>query len=297
VISRVNPDELQACFSRWIKSVCEAFGSDVIAIDGKTLRSSFERGAREEKGAIHMVSAWSSKAKMVLGQVRTEEKSNEITAIPELLKLLELKGCIVTIDAMGCQKTIAKSIVDKDGDYILALKGNQGDVHRGAQISFELAESKNFAGLLYDRHEETAAGHGRKETRCYETLRTSDWFIYGSEWPKLATLVRVTSTRELKDQVTHEIRYYISSLDLDSKAIGQAIRDHWGIENSLHWVLDVTFREDESRIRRDNGAENFSTLRKMALAMLKREPTKKSIARKRKLCSWSPEFLIRVLTA
>jgi predicted transposase YbfD/YdcC len=297
VISRLNPDELQQCFSKWIQSVCTAFENDVIAIDGKTLRSSFERGAREEKAAIHMVSAWSSKAKLVLGQVKTAEKSNEITAIPDLLKLLELKGCIVTIDAMGCQKTIAQSIVAKGGDYILALKGNQGDVHRGAQIAFDIADSKQFEGLLYDRYEEVSSEHGRIETRRYETLGVSDWFPYADEWPLLKTLVKVVSTREIQDSVNTEVRYYISSLELGAKSVGEAIRKHWGIENSLHWVLDVTFREDESRIRRGDGAENFSTLRRIALTMLKREPTKKSIARKRKLCSWSPEFLIGVMIA
>jgi predicted transposase YbfD/YdcC len=198
---------------------------------------------------------------------------------------------------MGCQKTIAQSIVDKEGDYILALKGNQGDVHRGAQLSFEIAGSKNFDGLVYDRYEETSSGHGRIETRCYETLHSSDWFVYANDWPKLKTLVKITSIRKTNENVSSEVRYYISSLELSAKAIGDAIRLHWGIENSLHWVLDVTFREDESRIRRGNAAENFSTLRRMALAMLKKEPTKKSIARKRKLCSWSPEFLIQVITA
>ena len=280
VISRLNPENMQSCFSKWIQSVCQAFGSDVIAIDGKTLRRSFERGAREGKGAIHMVSAWSSKAKLVLGQVKTEEKSNEITVIPELLKMLELKGCIITIDAMGCQKMIAQSIIDKEADYILALKGNQGSIHRGVDISFELAEDRDFLGFNYDCLDEVSAGHGRKETRRYETILVADWFVYAKEWPKLKTLVRVTSTREIGDKISAEIRYYISSLELGAKAIGDAIRKHWGIENSLHWVLDVTFREDESRIRRGDSAENFSTLRRMALAMLKREPTKKSIARK-----------------
>jgi len=297
VISRLNPEEFQSCFAEWIKSVCQTLGNDMLAIDGKTLRRSFERGAREEKGAIHMVSAWSSQAKMVLGQVKTEEKSNEITAIPALLKLLELKGCIVTIDAMGCQKTIAQSIIDKGGDYILALKGNQGALHRGAQIAFEVAEGRRFKGLLYDRYEETSKGHGRIETRCYESLHDSDWFVYAKDWPNLKTLVKVTSTRKINDEFSSEIRYYISSIELNAKAAGNAIRQHWGIENSLHWVLDVTFREDESRIRRGDGPENFSTLRRMALAMLKREPTKKSIARKKKLCSWSPEFLIQVMVA
>ena len=297
VISRLNPEEMQVSFSKWIKSVCHAIGSDIVAIDGKTLRHSFERGERDGKGAIHMVSAWSSKAKLVLGQVKTEEKSNEITAIPELLKMLELKGCIVTIDAMGCQKNIAQSIVDKGGDYILALKGNQGDIHRGTQLSFEIAESKKYSGLIYDRHEEINNGHGRIETRRYETLHGSDWFVYSNDWPKLKTIVKITSTRKTKENSSNEVRYYISSLELTAKAIGEAIRQHWGIENSLHWVLDVSFREDESRIRRGDAAENFSTLRRMALTMLKRETTKKSIARKRKLCSWSPEFLIQVLTA
>jgi predicted transposase YbfD/YdcC len=304
VFSRLDPEGLQDGFCRWIQSVregmkadSEQIGPENVGIDGKTLRRSFERAAKKGKNPIHMVSAWANQARIVLGQVKTEEKSNEIKAIPELLALLELTGCIVTIDAMGCQKSIAQEILNKGADYVLALKGNQGDLARGVELGFEIARAKNFAGIDYGFFEESGLGHGRQETRRYWLLSDLHWLPDAHKWPGMKSVCMVESTRSVKGKECIELRHYITSLSGNVEQVGKAIRNHWGVENSLHWVLDVTFREDECRIRNGHAAENFAVLRRIALNLFKREPSKHSIKRKRLLACLHFDYLITALNA
>ncbi len=244
-----------------------------------------------------MVSAWANQARIVLGQVKTEEKSNEIKAIPELLALLELTGCIVTIDAMGCQKSIAQEIPNKGADYVLALKGNQGDLARGVELGFDIVRSNNFAGMEYGFFEESNFEHGRQETRRYWLLSDLHWLPDTHKWPGMKSVCLVESTRNVKGKECVELRHYITSLPGNVEQVGKAIRNHWGVENNLHWVLDVTFREDECRICNGNAAENFSVLRRIALNLFKREPSKRSIKRKRLLACLHFDYLITALNA
>jgi len=294
VISRLNPEGLQQCFFGWMQAVVEGTEGQVVAMDGKTLRRSFDRGSR--KSALHLVSAWASRNGVVLGQVKTEEKSNEITAIPALLALLELKGCIVTLDAMGCQREIAEKIGEKQADYVLAVKQNQGVLHEECVEFFELARRNDFKQLTYDYHEETDTGHGRVEVRRSWQSTDIGYLSRGGEWAGLKTIGMTESERHIGEKITVERRYYISSLPLDAKAFGQAVRTHWAVENSLHWVLDVTFREDESRLRRGHAAENFSILRRLVLNLLKQETsTSKSQKAKRRLSGWDDDYREKVL--
>ena len=294
VVSRLNPEALQRCFLSWMQAVVGATEGQVVAIDGKTLRRSFDRASRQ--GALHLVSAWASHNGVVLGQLKTEEKSNEITAIPTLLELLELKGCIVTLDAMGCQREIARTIRDKQADYVLAVKGNQGVLHEAIVGFFETAQQHDFKGITYAYHEETDSGHGRIEVRRYwQSTDTTD-LSRGGEWAGLKTIGMTESERHIGEKITCERRYYICSLPLDAQLFGNAVRRHWAIENSLHWVLDVTFREDESRLRRGHAAENFSILRRLALNLLKRETsTSKSQKAKRRSSGWDDNYREKVL--
>ena len=294
VISRLNPEGLQRCFLNWTQAVAEATPGQVVAMDGKTLRRSFDRASR--KSALHLVSAWASRNGVVLGQVKTEEKSNEITAIPALLALLELKGCIVTLDAMGCQREIAEKIVEKQADYVLAVKQNQGGLHEDLVEFFDTAQQNDFNSVTHDSHEETDAGHGRVEVRRYWQSTDIDYLSRGAAWAGLKTIGMTESERHLGEKVTLERRYYISSLPLDAKAFGNAVRTHWAVENSLHWVLDVTFREDESRLRRGHAAENFGILRRLALNLLKQETsTAKSQKAKRRSSGWDDDYREKIL--
>jgi len=304
VFSRINSEELQDCFCRWIQTVRESIiansennGPEQISIDGKTLCGSFERAITKAKSPIHLVSAWANQTRIVLGQVKTAEKSNEITAIPELLNLLELTGCIVTIDAMGCQKSIAQEILNKGADYVLALKGNQGDLSRGVGLGFEIIRAKNFAGIEYKFFEEESFEHGREEYRRYWLISDLRWLPDAPIWPGMKSICMVESTRKVNGKACVEYRYYISSLSGDVEKIGRAIRNHWGVENSLHWVLDVTFGEDDCRIRNGNAAENFSVLRRIALNLFKREQSKRSIKRKRLLACLNFDFMMSALNA
>lgn len=292
VLSRLDPTALQTSFISWVNAASQLTDGEVIAIDGKTVRRSFQTGNR--KSAIHMVSAWACKNNMVLGQRKVNEKSNEITAIPALLELLELKGCIVTIDAMGCQTAIADSIVKQGADYVLALKGNQGDLSEQVKQLFHY----NGETMLKEHIvEDIDAGHGRIETRrCRQIAITKKWLPLSERWPKLNTIIEITSTRECGDTTSHEKRYYISSLALDAKKAADAVRSHWAVENKLHWVLDVTFREDESRIRRGHGAEVMSTLRRLTLNLLKKNTTSKaSLKRKRKIAALDENLLTELI--
>ena len=244
-----------------------------------------------------MVSAWATANRVVLGQVKTEDKSNEITAIPELLDVLALKDCIVTIDAMGCQKNIAAKIIDKDADYILALKGNQGTLHEDIKLFFQDASDTSFKDIRHDFHKTIDGDHGRIETRHYWIVSDIDWLEGKTDWKELKSIGMVESEREIGDKLTKETRYYISSLPGNAKLFGDAVRKHWGIENSLHWVLDVVFREDECRIRKGYAAENFAVLRHIALNLVREEKSiKRGVKGKRLKAGWDNDYLGKILS-
>jgi len=297
VFARLDPEEFQAGFVSWIQAVSQITAGEIVAIDGKQLRRSHD--GRLGKKAIYMVSAWAVGNHLVLGQRKVDEKSNEITAIPKLLKMLALAGCIVTIDAMGCQTDIAAEILAQDADYVLALKGNQGRLHEDVAEMFAYFEKIDFAGVEHDYHRSVNGGHGRIEIRECWTFDPHQWadsFRTLQHWPQLRTVVMVVAQRQTDAQVTRETRFYISSLESDARQLLQAIRSHWGIENSLHWVLDIAFREDDSRIRTDHAPENMAVLRHIALNLLKQEQSAKcGIHAKRLKCGWDEDYLMRVL--
>jgi predicted transposase YbfD/YdcC len=279
----------------WMKAVSEATEGDIVAIDGKTLRRSFDGAAK--KAAIHMVSAWSTHNSVVLGQVKTDEKSNEITAVPKLLELLRVEGCIVTLDAMGCQREIAQQIVDKGGDYVISLKGNQGALHAEVERLFTEAREESFETVPHSYEETLEKDHGRLERRRYWITPNLDSLKRAERWPCLSSVGMVESERTIAGQTSREVRYFISSLPgNDAKKFGAAVRRHWEVENNLHWVLDVAFREDESRIRKDNAPENVAMLRHVALNLLRTDKTTKAgIQARRKKAGWSETYLARLL--
>jgi predicted transposase YbfD/YdcC len=287
VMRKLNTKQFANCFTGWIQAVTKATEGDVIAIDGKTLRRSFN--TRDEKSAIHMVSAWSTANGVVLGQEKTAEKSNEITAIPELLNSLAIKGCIVTIDAMGCQKDIAEQIVKQKGDYLLALKGNQGNLHEEVTSFLTIAKEENFKNIEHDFHEEIDAGHGRVETRRAYAIDFKKYkknMPEGLKWKKLTSIVMVETLREGPKFRTTDTRFYISSCPPVAATLLDASRKHWAVENSLHWTLDVTFREDESRIRKDASPENYAIFRHIALNIIRRNTSiDASVKRKRHMAA------------
>ena len=298
VIARLEPTKVTECFVTWTQSVTQITEGEVIAIDGKTARGSFTDNSTKKKlGAIHMVSAWANQAGVSLGQVKTEQKSNEITAIPVLLEMLEIKGCIITIDSMGCQTDIAEKIVDKQGDYAIAVKGNQPNLYAAIIDYFDVAETKNPLCLM-QQNETVDSGHGRVEIRraylstCLDTLPNPE------RWKGLKSIGMVESERFVKSQgtTTIERRYYISTLT-DVDKFSHATRAHWGIENSLHWVLDVTFREDESRIRTGYAPENFNIIRQLSIGLLKKEPSNISIKAKRFKAGLTDSFRESILFA
>ena len=287
VMRRLDTKQFANCFTNWIQSVTEATDGDVIAIDGKTLRRSHDISA--DKSAIHMVSAWSSANGVVLGQEKTAEKSNEITAIPELLNSLAIKGCIVSIDAMGCQKDIAEKIIKQKGNYLLALKGNQGDLHEEVSSFLITAKNDNFKNVEHDFYEDIDAGHGRIEVRrayAIDFKKYKKHLPSGSQWKKLTSVIMVETTREARDFKTKDRRFYISSCDASAEDLLNAARKHWGVENSLHWTLDVTFREDESRIRKDASPENYAIFRHIALNIIRKDTSiEASVKRKRHMAA------------
>jgi predicted transposase YbfD/YdcC len=288
VFSAMNPGELEKGFVGWTQAVARLSAGEVVAIDGKSMRGTREQG---KKSIVHMVSAWAQENHITLGQVKVEEKSNEITAIPRLLEMLVLKGCIVTIDAMGCQREIATKIVEKEADYILALKGNQGNLLEQAEDSFRFLNPVSS-------DEQTDAGHGRVETRRCTVINDLSLIERSGEWAGLQSLVKVESTRYFKCSGKEETdtRLYITSLKADAKLINDAVRFHWSIENSLHWVLDVAFNEDNSRKRCGFAAQNYSILNRIALNLLKNEKTTKvGVRGKRLKAGWDNRYLSKLL--
>lgn len=287
VMRKLDTKQFANCFTRWMQSVVKITEGDIIAIDGKTLRHSYDKASSQS--AIHMVSAWSSANGVVLGQEKTAEKSNEITAIPELLNSLAIKGCIVTIDAMGCQKDIAAQIIKQKGDYLLALKGNQGHSHEEVKSFFEMGKTSDFKNIAYDSHQEMDAGHGRIETRTAYTLDFNPYKKHmpsGGQWKQLKKLVMIESIREGHNFKTQDTRFYITSSDASAEKLLNATRKHWGVENSLHWTLDVTFREDESRIRKEASPENYAIFRHIALNIIRKNTSiNASVKRKRHMAA------------
>lgn len=266
VFRMIDPKQFEKCFIRWVKDISRRSKGDIVAIDGKTARGAIEAG--KEKSSIHIVSAWTSQNNLFLGQVKTEEKSNEITAIPELLDLLLLQGSIITIDAMGTQKAIAKKIVkDKEADYVLSLKKNHENLYQDVEDYFKFIKDENFKDIEHQFVRTVEKGHGRIETREYYLISDISWLETRNEWEGLKAIGMVVSRRKVKEKESTEIRYYLSSIT-DGNKFSEAVREHWGIE-SMHWLLDVTFKEDKSRIRKENEPENAALLRKMALNILK----------------------------
>jgi len=291
--SLLSATTFQDFFTDWIKDVAERV-EGVIAIDGKTLRRSHDR--RLGKKAIHMVSAWAVENRLVLGQVKTEEKSNEITAIPELLKVLDIKSCIVTIDAMGCQKNIAKQIIEGDGDYLLALKGNQSILAEQVEAAFEKAANNYYRGYDADYYETNEKSRNRIEVRCHWVMDVANTEVDTRKWLGLKTIGRVESQRTINGKTSIEQRYYIGSIENNAKLFGTSVRSHWGIENSLHWQLDMSFREDESRMRKGHSAENFAVMRHVALNLLKRDKSfKLGVKNKRLRAAWDDKYLTKLL--
>jgi len=290
----LDPEKLQECFLEWVAALSEVSRGQIIAIDGKCLRGSVDQAG--QRAAIHMVSAFASANRLVLGQVKVDDKSNEITAIPRLLELIDIENCVVSIDAMGCQKEIAQKIVEQGGDYILALKGNQGILHQDVELYFQDALQRQFKGISHDFEETVGKDHGRVETRRCWTVSDVDWIEKKAEWKGLRSLVMVDAERWQENQTTREQRFYISSLGSDAQRLNAAVRSHWSIENQLHWTLDVSFHEDACRVRKGHAPQNLAVIRHMALNLLKKEKTAGvGIKTKRQAAGWDNDYLLQVL--
>lgn len=297
VFSALDPEQFQACFLSWMSAISTQTEGEIVALDGKQLRRSHDKNSG--KSSIHMVSAWATSNRLVLGQVKVDEKSNEITAIPELLRRLDISGCLITIDAMGCQVDIADLIIENGGDYLFSLKGNQSNLHEDVILLFDDLEESGFTAFAYDHSKTIDKGHGRIEIRHCWTISDPELlrFLRGaSRFRDIQTVVRVRSERRIDGVSSIEDRHFIGSATTKASQALLASRTHWQIENALHWVLDIAFREDESRIRKGHGAQNFALLRHIALNALKRETSAKlGIKNKRLKAGWDENYLLNVL--
>ncbi|MDF5722014.1 MAG: ISAs1 family transposase [Rhizonema sp. PD37] len=298
VFERIDPRSLQGCFLAWVNHVVEQIGAQVIPIDGKRIRGSYDR--EQQQSAFHLVSAWASEHRMMLGQVKVNDKTNEIKAIPALLALLDINGCIITIDAMGTQTDIAAQIVERKADYVLSLKANHPTLYQQVNQWFKSAEANGFEGIEYSYDQRVEGGHHRIENRKLWAVPVSQMggLYQEQQWAGLQTVVMIVRVRHLWNKTTHEVQFYLTSLPCDAQRIGRAIRLHWGIENQLHWVLDVTFCEDASRIRRGHSPENFTLLRRMAISLLNQETnSKRSLRQKAKLAAMNNDYMMTVLAS
>jgi predicted transposase YbfD/YdcC len=291
IFASLDAEQFQRCFVAWVAALTGA-PAEVIAIDGKTSRRS--KGAN---AAIHMVSAFAARQRLVLGQVKVAEKSNEIIAIPKLLDRLAIEGAIVTIDAMGCQRDIAQKIIDKKADYVLALKGNQGTLREDVKLFAAEQKASGFADSKISQDETVDGDHGRIETRKTTVIHDVDWLQKRHNWPGLKAIVMVESRREIQGKTEQETRFYLTSLVMIAALLGPVIRSHWAIENSLHWVMDMVFRDDECRVRTEHAPANFTTIRHMAHNLIRKAPGKDSLRLKRKVAAWDDDFLASIISA
>jgi predicted transposase YbfD/YdcC len=290
ILATLDAEQFQRCFVAWVASL-KGTSAEVIAIDGKTLRRS--KGA---KAPVHMVSAFAARQRLVLGQVKVADKANEIVAIPKLLDMLAIEGAIVTIDAMGCQRAIAKKIVEQKADYILALKGNQGTLLEDVEVFVAEQKANNFKDTTITRAETVDGDHGRIETRTTTVIHDTGWLQERHDWPGLKSIVMIESRREIGAKIERETRLYITSLTLPANQMGPIVRSHWAVENNLHWVMDMVFRDDECRLRTDHAPANFTTLKHMATNLLQRASTKDSLRARRKAAAWDDSFLESLIT-
>jgi len=294
IFATLDAEAFQRCFVAWVASFTGA-SAEVIAIDGKTLRrSSHKKGG---KAAIHMVSAFAARQRLVLGQVKVADKSNEIIAIPKLLEMMAIEGAVVTIDAMGCQREIARKILDKKADYVLALKGNQGSLRDDVELFVAEQKAKGFADTRISQDKTVDGDHGRIETRTTTVLHDVAWLQERHDWPGLKGIIMVESIRDMGDKVERETRFYITSLLLLARSLAPIVRSHWAVENSLHWVMDMIFRDDECRIRTEHAPANFTTIKHMAHNLIQRAPGKDSLRLRRKTAAWDDDFLASLIAA
>jgi predicted transposase YbfD/YdcC len=291
VFDRLEPEAFRTCFREWVQAIQDGLPLRHVAIDGKTLRGS----GSAKLGPLHLVSAWATAQRLSLGQVAVAADSNEITAIPELLDLLDLHGALVSIDAMGCQKAIARKVIERGGDYILTVKDNQEHLLADIQQALLEASDRDYAGLKHDTYETQERGHGRDEYRSYTVLHSTAGLRGASDWVGLTTIGVCYSERTAGGVRGEELRYFIGSREASARVYGEALRNHWGIENCLHWQLDVTFDEDANRVSKRNGAENLALLRRLTLSLLQAHPEKLSIAKKRFAAALDPDFLEEIL--
>ena len=292
ILATLDAEQFQGCFAAWIAAVT-GVPEGVVAIDGKTSRRSGRKGVTRD--SIHMVSAFAARQRLVLGQVKVAEKSNEIIAIPKLLDMLAIEGAILTIDAMGCQRDIAQMVIDKKADYVLALKGNQGSLRDDAELFVSEQKASGFVDTEISRDTTVDGDHGRIETRTTTVIHDVEWLQQRHSWPGLKGLVIVESCREISGKIERETRYYITSMSMTAVHLGHVIRSHWAIENSLHWVMDMVFRDDECRVRTDHAPANFATIKHMAINLLRRPPGKQSLRGRRKAASWDDDFLASLI--
>jgi predicted transposase YbfD/YdcC len=297
ILATLDPEPFERCFVAWVAAQT-GVSAEVVAIDGKTVRRSGSKTSKKKKdpkGPIHIVSAFAARQRLVLGQVKVGEKSNEIVAIPKLLRMLAIEGAVVTIDAMGCQRDIAQTIIDKKADYILALKGNQGTLKDDVKLFVDEQKAVDFNDAKVSRDKTVDGDHGRIETREVTVVHDVEWLRERHDWPGLKSVVVVESTREVAGKIDREMRLYITSLVLLANQIGPMIRGHWMIENGLHWVLDMIFRDDECRVRTDNAPANFAIIKHIAYNLMRRASTKDSMRLRRKVAAWDDEFLASLI--